>query len=153
MTTPMFWQIVLEGFDNLSGEALSEFIENITSYAGLKFFWLPEFEGSGVLEPIYRFERAKSARIEKLLPVVKHLIQVEWATFVFSKTGLEKPEDDDFDARYARLLVNGLTVVRFVDGQYVYVYTGDDVLKEHFCRHYECQSIDKLAPPSFEWPG
>lgn len=148
----MYWQIVMEGFDNLSGPALGDFIENITGTAGLKFLWLTEFEGGGVVEPIYRLESSKPTRIEEFLPLVRQLSQIEWGTLLLSKDGLEAPEDDDWDARYATLLANGLTVIRFVDGHLVYVFTGDGTLKDYVCRHYECE-LNRLAPENFEWPG
>ncbi len=149
----MFWQIILEGFDNLNGGPLSEFIASITGNAGLEFVALTEFEGSGVLEPIYRLDWREFTRVEEFVPAVSQLIQVDWATLVFSKTALEKLNDNDEETRFAKLLADGLTVVRFADGQYVYVFTGDDALKEYICRHYECQEIDKLAPQNFEWSG
>ena len=148
----MFWQIVLEGFDNLSGESLSEFISSIARNTSQRFVSLTFFEGAGILEPIQRFQGEGFIHVEELVRAVSQLIQVEWATLVFSKTGLEKSDYNDYEARFARFLVDGLTVVRFVDGQFVYIYTGDDALKEYVCRQYEFESMDKRAPESFEWP-
>lgn len=148
----MFWQIVLEGFDNLGGQPLSEFIVRMARNARLEFVSLAHLEGAGFLDPIRRIEGKAFVRVEEFVPVLSQLIQVDWATLVFSKTGLENTDVDDYRGRFARLLVDGLTVVRCVDGQFIYVYTGDDVVKEFICRNYECQTIDKHAPQSFEWP-
>lgn len=148
----MFWQIVIDGFDNLSGQSLSKFMDDIAHNSGLDFFSLMYFEGSGILEPIRGFEGSGFIRYEELTPAVSPLIQVEWATFVCSKTGLEKCDYDDFEARFGRLLADGLTVIRCVDGQYVYVYTDDDSMKEYICQHYAAQTVEKLEPQSFEWP-
>ncbi len=149
---PMFWQIVLEGFDNLRGKPFSELIVCITRNASLKFVSLTHFEGAGILNPIRRFEERAFFRVEEFVPAISQLIQVDWATLVLSKAGLEKTAADDYEARFARLLVDGLTVVRCVDGQFVYIYTGDNVVKEYVCENYECQTIDRHAPQSFEWP-
>jgi hypothetical protein len=146
----MYWQIAIEGFDNLSGAALGDFIENISGTAGLKFFWLTEFEGGGDVEPMYRFE--SYTRIEEVLPLVRHLSQIEWGTIVLSKDGLETLEDDDWNAKYARVLAKGITVIRFVDGHLVYIFTGDGALKDYARQHYECE-LNRLAPENFEWPG
>lgn len=149
----MFWQIILDGFENLSGPPLSDFIVSVARNARLGFVSLMYFEGVGNLGPIGRFEGEGFVRVEEFAPTVSCLIQVEWASLVFSKTGLEKHDYDDFETRFARLLAEGLTVVRCVDAQYVYIYTGDDVVKDYICRHYEWQELGKLVPQSFEWPG
>lgn len=149
----MYWQIILEGFDNLNGGPLAQFIVSIVRKARVEFVSVTDFEGSGILEPMHDLQGEGFISVDEFLPALSQLIQVDWATLLFSKTGLEKHGQNDEETRFAIQLMGGVTVVRCVDGQFVYVYTGDDALKEYISEHYECQAIAHLGPESFEWPG
>lgn len=145
----MFWQIIIQDDTDLVGNSVARLIDQLCSEASYKFVQVLGFEGAADQGLWGQLQEEGSIDINRFLVELKRVRQVDWATFCLSTNSIDVPKDS-FNLQAPTAIDE--TIVRCVDGSFMYVYTKDELLSQLLQREYPCISASLVDFGSVEWP-
>lgn len=148
----MFWEIVTQDDDNLSGKSVVAFIENLQKVLPVKVVQVCEFEGAADRDLWTNLLNEGLIGIPRFLKEMEQVAQVDWGTFVLMKETSLPLENEQSPEQCLERVAVGDVIVRCVDDSFFYVYTMNNEICTFLQKNYQCVLTQYANWADVVWP-
>lgn len=147
----MFWQIVIEDKDCLSGTSIARLMTFLRTEVPYCFVQVLELDGGDqyLLDDVR--DRA-CIGVDDFINKIQEVVQVDWGTVCLVGEDGRLLQMMDCYQMAVESLRAGNVVVRYVDGFLFYIFTSNTQLSIALQSMYKCLSVIQVAPSEMEWP-
>jgi hypothetical protein len=145
------WQIVIKDEMSLAGDSLVSLLNVVTSDWRDSLVRVYHLEGSFDPRSIQRSIGSSAVPVTVFASLIRGKVQIDWATLLVARdSSLDLPKQ--VGRGLVPTLVDGLVLVRAVDGTFMDVATNNSAMREKIVNAYPSGRISEVAEGDIEWP-
>ena len=145
------WQIVIKDEMALAGDSLVSLLNVVTSDWRDSVVRVYHLEGSFDPRSIQRSVGSSAVPTAEFASCIRGKAQIDWATLLVARdSSLGLPEQ--VGRELVPTLVDGLVLVRAVDGTFMDVATNSPTMREKIVKAYPSGRVSEVADGDVEWP-